>query len=193
VPFAVLLHALAVFEKTATVDFERLREDEMNLCLRESVTRGVQFGQMLLEKELVSAVDLFRLLQQNLAKRLLDLFTWRDGTFKVAADRPHVQSPLKVKVPHRGHLAVGPHEDGRLAAAADAAVGADHDRGHVERPAFSLHLAEAVWVGALAAANVLPLIWWSHVEGWAKASLTLYAGRRAPRVDTPRAMRSARG
>jgi hypothetical protein len=32
-------------------------------------------------------------------------------------------------------------------------------------------------VGALLAANVLPLLWWGRVEGWARHSLGLYAGQ----------------
>lgn len=134
VPFAVLLQALSLSERTATVELERrqlrktivleagvpvdcrsnlvhetlgrflvstgkLREDDCAATLRESATRGVQFGQVLIERELVSAVELFRLLQQNLAKKLLDLFTWREGTFRISAERPDVVSPLKVKVP----------------------------------------------------------------------------------------------
>lgn len=131
---AALLHAMAVSERTATLELERrqlrktivleagvpvdcrsnlvhetlgrflvaagrLREEDSAACLRESAARGVQFGQLLLERELVSAVELFRLLQQNLAKKLLDLFTWRDGTFRVSPERPQVVSPLKVRVP----------------------------------------------------------------------------------------------
>jgi hypothetical protein len=131
---AALLHAMAVSERTATLELERrqlrktivleagvpvdcrsnlvhetlgrflvaagrLREEDSAACLRESAARGVQFGQLLLERELVSAVELFRLLQQNLAKKLLDVFTWRDGTFRVSPERPQVVSPLKVRVP----------------------------------------------------------------------------------------------
>jgi hypothetical protein len=38
-------------------------------------------------------------------------------------------------------------------------------------------LADAVGVGVLAAANLLPLLVWSRIEGWARASLALYAAR----------------
>ncbi len=51
------------------------------------------------------------------------------------------------------------------------------EEGNEERPAIRLHLADAAWVGGLVAANVLPLLWWTSIDGWARASLTLYAGR----------------
>jgi len=46
-----------------------------------------------------------------------------------------------------------------------------------EKPPLRLALPDAAWVLVLAAANVLPLLLWSHVERWARASLDLYATR----------------
>jgi NADH-quinone oxidoreductase subunit N len=46
-----------------------------------------------------------------------------------------------------------------------------------DRPVFRLALADAVGVGVLAAVNLLPLLVWSRIEGWARASLALYAAR----------------
>jgi NADH-quinone oxidoreductase subunit N len=51
------------------------------------------------------------------------------------------------------------------------------DAGNEEKPALRLALPDAAWVGLLAAANVLPLLGWSRIEGWARASLSLYAAR----------------
>jgi NADH-quinone oxidoreductase subunit N len=51
------------------------------------------------------------------------------------------------------------------------------DAGNEEKPAFRLAAADQAWVAALALANVLPLLFWSRIEEWARASLTLYAGR----------------
>jgi NADH-quinone oxidoreductase subunit N len=51
------------------------------------------------------------------------------------------------------------------------------DEGSTEKPPLRLPLLDAAWVGGLALANVLPLLWWGYVESWAKASLVLYAGR----------------
>jgi NADH-quinone oxidoreductase subunit N len=44
------------------------------------------------------------------------------------------------------------------------------------RPAFSLPAVDRVWLVLLAAANVVPLLYWERIEGWARGSLALYAG-----------------
>lgn len=77
----------------------KLTEEENAACLRESVTRGVQFGEVLREKGLVDSSELFRILQQNLAKKLLDGFTWSEGEYRIRHDVPKVVSALKVRVP----------------------------------------------------------------------------------------------
>jgi NADH-quinone oxidoreductase subunit N len=51
------------------------------------------------------------------------------------------------------------------------------DPGNEEKPPFRLSLPDAIWLFVLAAANVLPLLWWSGIEGWATTSLSRYAGR----------------
>jgi len=48
------------------------------------------------------------------------------------------------------------------------------DAGNEERPAFSLLAIDQLAILFLVAANVLPLLWWSQVEGWARKSLSLY-------------------
>jgi NADH-quinone oxidoreductase subunit N len=51
------------------------------------------------------------------------------------------------------------------------------DAGNEEKPAFRLPLADSAWVWLLLLGNVVPLFVWRYVEGWTRASLTLYAGR----------------
>ncbi len=77
----------------------KLSADAMNSSLALSASRGVQLGEVLIERELVTATELYRILQQNLAKKLLDVFTWRTGEFSIEAEVPVVSSPLKVKTP----------------------------------------------------------------------------------------------
>ena len=77
----------------------KLGEEDYTSCLSRSAARGVPFGEILLENGLVTAVDLFRILQQNLAKKLLDLFTWSEGEFRWLEGAPASASSLKVKVP----------------------------------------------------------------------------------------------
>jgi hypothetical protein len=77
----------------------KLSEEDFNTCLSRSAARGVPLGEVLLEQGLVSAVELFKILQANLAQKLLDIFTWRDGEFRTLSDTPRPDSSLKVKVP----------------------------------------------------------------------------------------------
>jgi hypothetical protein len=77
----------------------KLREEDFTAMLSRSASLGLPLGQVLLQQELVTAYELFRILQQNLARKLLDLFTWRDGEFSVSHDVPPAESTLKVKAP----------------------------------------------------------------------------------------------
>jgi hypothetical protein len=77
----------------------KLSAEDDNACLKEAMQRGVPEGQILMEKGLVGGVELFRILQQHLAKKLLDLFTWREGRFQLGFEVPDVDSTLKVRVP----------------------------------------------------------------------------------------------
>lgn len=77
----------------------KLGEEDFTACLSRSAARGVPFGEILIEHGLVTAADLFRILQQNLAKKLLDLFTWNEGELRWLDEAPASDSSLKVKVP----------------------------------------------------------------------------------------------
>ncbi|MCP4659373.1 MAG: DUF4388 domain-containing protein [bacterium] len=134
VPFAVLLYALAVHQRSGVIEIERrplrkeilleegvpvdcrsnllhetlgrfmvaqevITEAQAQICLAKSATHGLPIGEILILEGLISASDLFKVLQQNLAKKLLDGFTWRSGTFRVLPELPEVDSPLKVNAP----------------------------------------------------------------------------------------------
>ena len=49
------------------------------------------------------------------------------------------------------------------------------DEAETERPAIRLHGMDFAWVLIFVLANVVPLLFWSTIEAWARASLTLYA------------------
>jgi NADH-quinone oxidoreductase subunit N len=51
------------------------------------------------------------------------------------------------------------------------------DAGNEDKPPFKLPVPDLAWVAILLLANVLPLLWWGRIEGWTRASLSLYAGR----------------
>ncbi len=76
----------------------RLDEATAADAFRESVARSVRFGDVLLERELVTAEELIKILQQNLAHKLLDGFSWRDGSYRLTVSSPDLDSPLKVNV-----------------------------------------------------------------------------------------------
>jgi tetratricopeptide (TPR) repeat protein len=74
--------------------------EEQNLqLLSTSATTGKSFTDLLVTQAIVSPHDLYKILQQNLAKKLLDPFTWRSGTFRVETVLPALDSPLKVNAP----------------------------------------------------------------------------------------------
>ncbi len=77
----------------------RLDASTADACYRESVTRSLRFGDVLIEKDLIDPEELLKILQQNLASKLLDVFSWHTGTWRIDP-RIHVaDSPLRVNVP----------------------------------------------------------------------------------------------
>ncbi|MEO1370324.1 MAG: DUF4388 domain-containing protein, partial [Acidobacteriota bacterium] len=76
-----------------------LTPEQCQEFLTKSTARGLQFGESLILDGVITASELYRLLQANLARKLLDGFTWRSGSFRVNSDPPPVESALKVKVP----------------------------------------------------------------------------------------------
>lgn len=82
------------------VGIGRISEEQFTPAYQESIQRGVRLGEVLTEQGVLDSYELYRLLQQNLAKKLLDGFSWRDdGEFRMLFDVPEVGSPLQVKVP----------------------------------------------------------------------------------------------
>ncbi|HVO11174.1 MAG TPA: NADH-quinone oxidoreductase subunit N [Vicinamibacteria bacterium] len=51
------------------------------------------------------------------------------------------------------------------------------DAGNEDRPAIALAFPDRAWLVAFALANVVPLLFWSRIEAWARGALVLYAGR----------------
>lgn len=78
----------------------KLGEEDFTSSLGRAAARGIPLGEELLERGLVTPEDLFRILQANLAKKLLDLFTWREGEFHAVDEDLHaMDSSLKLRVP----------------------------------------------------------------------------------------------
>jgi len=70
-----------------------------NECFAESCSRGVRFGDVLIDRGLTTAEDLRRVLQKNLAKKLLDGFSWQEGSYRLTELPAKVDSSLKVNLP----------------------------------------------------------------------------------------------
>jgi NADH-quinone oxidoreductase subunit N len=51
------------------------------------------------------------------------------------------------------------------------------EAGNEDKPALPIAALDTAWVMLLVAANVLPLVFWNTIEGWARSSLQLYAAR----------------
>ena len=77
----------------------KLDDEGLRVALAESLQREVPIGEVLLERKKIDAGELYKLLQQCLARKLLDGFTWREGSFRLADEPLAVDSTLKVKVP----------------------------------------------------------------------------------------------
>ncbi len=77
----------------------KLPADKLAQFLSESYSRQIPFGELLIDQGILTPYELFRTLQQNLARKLLDGFGWHDGEFGLSLDVPQVGSPLKVRVP----------------------------------------------------------------------------------------------
>ena len=77
----------------------RLTETAFQASLSQSVARGVPLEEVLVERQLIPAADVFKLLQQNLGRKLLDAFSWLSGSYRIAGEQPVVESALRVRVP----------------------------------------------------------------------------------------------
>lgn len=92
----------------------RLSEEEFHSALSQTAAQSVPLGEVLIERGLIGGEELYRLLQQNLAKKLLDLFTWRQGEFRITGEPAMPESPLKVRVPQliaTGIIRFAPQEE----------------------------------------------------------------------------------
>ena len=74
-----------------------ITDEQRQRCLNQSVSGERHLGKILIDHALITPSDLFRTLQQTLGRKLLHIFTWRSGTFRVCPGLEHVESPFKIK------------------------------------------------------------------------------------------------
>lgn len=78
----------------------KLTAEQVHAYTSQAMVKGVPLGEVLLAEKVLGASDLYRLLQQNLARKLLDGFTWSSGEFTFTPDQGEgADTTLRVKVP----------------------------------------------------------------------------------------------
>ena len=73
----------------------KLTEPQHHALASESAAAGKPLQTLLVEKQLISGFELFKLLQANLAHTLLDTFRWGDAKWKLG-DLDEVPTPIKM-------------------------------------------------------------------------------------------------
>jgi hypothetical protein len=91
----------------------KITAEQGHTAFAESTSRGVPLGEVLIERKLLAPTELYRALQQNLGRKLLEPFSWTTGEWAISYDVPPTSSALRVKVPQllvTGILKVEPQE-----------------------------------------------------------------------------------
>ncbi len=99
----------------------KLAEDLYQKALATAAAQDKPLADVLITSRCVASYDLFKVMQQSLAQKLLDVFAWEAGSFLVLGDAPEASSPLKVNVAQlvvTGVLRCAPQQH------VDAAIGA---------------------------------------------------------------------
>jgi hypothetical protein len=122
------------------VSVGRLKEDQLHHYTSKAMVKGVPIGEVLLEAKILGPSELYKLLQQNLARKLLDGFSWTSGEFTFTpGDVDGADTTLKVRVPQlvlTGLLKFGDLEN------AQAALAVWGDQALALDPAHSARLVE---------------------------------------------------
>ncbi|MFZ2492390.1 MAG: DUF4388 domain-containing protein [Thermoanaerobaculia bacterium] len=77
----------------------KVEESAVNAAFAVAASRGVPLGEVLTERRLLTSAELYRALQHNLGRKLLEPFSWTTGTYTISDDVPPIASVLRVKVP----------------------------------------------------------------------------------------------
>lgn len=91
----------------------RLEEEEYRSAMQASASRKTHIDDVLTERGLLTPSELYRALQQNLGRKLLEPFSWTSGTWEISYDVPRTDSALRVRIPQlllTGTMKVEPQE-----------------------------------------------------------------------------------
>lgn len=76
----------------------RISEETFSLAHAQANATGVRLGEALVARGILTPEEVLRYLQQNLARRLLDGFTWKEGTYKLLDDSTVPETPSKLNI-----------------------------------------------------------------------------------------------
>src|SRR5262245_13678969 len=69
----------------------KLSDRDYHDALALSASRGVPLEEILTERNLIPASELYRMSQQSLGRKLLEPFSWKSGTYEISYDVPEVE------------------------------------------------------------------------------------------------------
>ncbi len=81
------------------VSVGKLDDGQLQELLAESLRREVPLGEILLDRDLLDPMELYRQLRSNLARKLLDPFGWAAGTFEIHPLAGDPDTTLQVRTP----------------------------------------------------------------------------------------------
>jgi tetratricopeptide (TPR) repeat protein len=110
------------------VSIGKLSEEDYRSAISAAAAKSLPLEEILTERQLIAPSDLYRVLQQNLGRKLLEPFSWKSGTWHLSFDVPAIESSLRVRVPQlvvTGIMKVEPQEgvDAAIASLGDNEIG----------------------------------------------------------------------
>jgi hypothetical protein len=91
----------------------RIDESQYHDALAVAASRGIALEELLVERTILTPVELTRASQQNLGRKLLEPFHWTRGTWHMSYDMPRMEVVHRVRVPQlvvTGVMKVEPFE-----------------------------------------------------------------------------------
>jgi tetratricopeptide (TPR) repeat protein len=74
----------------------KVTEAQYQQALGESVQTGQRMGELLVSRQLISPFDLYKVMQANLALKILDAFRWHDATWRLVEETEPPELALRV-------------------------------------------------------------------------------------------------
>jgi tetratricopeptide (TPR) repeat protein len=78
------------------VEKKKLTEEQYQEALRESVETGQRMGELLVSKKRLQPFELYKLMQANLALKILDAFRWSEASWRLVGESEPAELALRV-------------------------------------------------------------------------------------------------